>query len=42
MDIHRAPNQPLRGVVVVDGKAASRFTRLWRRIAVLRIRESGF
>ena len=36
------PSQPLRGVVVINGRAESLFTSLWRRIAVLGIRESGF
>nr|WP_318381471.1 HlyD family efflux transporter periplasmic adaptor subunit [uncultured Enterobacter sp.] len=36
------PPQPLRGVVVINGKAESLFTSVWRRIAVLGIRESGF
>jgi len=29
-------------VVVINGRAESLFTSLWRRIAVLGIRESGF
>ncbi len=39
---HASPPQPLRGVVVINGKAESLFTRVWRRIAMLGIRESGF
>lgn len=37
-----APRQPVRGVVVVKGKAESLFTRVWRRTAALGLRESGF
>lgn len=36
------PNQPLRGVVVVEGDAESLFTGIWRRLAALGVRESGF
>lgn len=36
------PSQPFRGVVVINGKAESLFSRIWRRVAVLGIRESGF
>ncbi|WP_437889862.1 HlyD family efflux transporter periplasmic adaptor subunit [Phytobacter sp. V91] len=41
-DGQKPPMQPLRGVVVVKGKPESLFSRLWRRIAVVGIRESGF
>lgn len=37
-----APQQPVRGVVVIQGKAESLFTSAWRRIAALGLRESGF
>jgi putative peptide zinc metalloprotease protein len=36
------PNQPLRGVVVVEGDPESLFTGIWRRLAALGVRESGF
>ncbi|ROP58369.1 putative peptide zinc metalloprotease protein [Enterobacter sp. BIGb0383] len=36
------PAQPLRGVVTIDGEAESLFTGVWRRIAALGVRESGF
>lgn len=43
VDAHaELPAQPLRGVVVIDGKAESLFTGIWRRLAALGVRESGF
>lgn len=36
------PTQPLRGSVVLEGEKASLLGTLWRRIAALGIRESGF
>ncbi|QGU87253.1 site-2 protease family protein [Erwinia sorbitola] len=37
-----APQQPVRGIVVIKGEAESLFTSLWRRVAALGLRESGF
>lgn len=40
-----APEQvshPLRGVVVLDGKAESLLAAAWRRVAAIGVRESGF
>lgn len=37
-----APVQPLRGVVVLDGKSESLLLAAWRRLAALGVRESGF
>jgi putative peptide zinc metalloprotease protein len=36
------PPQPLRGLVVLDGKGESVLGFVWRRIAALGVRESGF
>lgn len=36
------PPQPLRGVVIADGKAESLISSIWRRLAALGVRESGF
>lgn len=36
------PQQPLRGIVIVTGEKTSLAGTLWRRIAALGIRESGF
>ncbi|WP_349573321.1 biotin/lipoyl-binding protein [Azotobacter salinestris] len=41
-DAFAAPAQPLRGVVVLEGAGESPLGFLWRRIAALGIRESGF
>ncbi|OON40254.1 peptidase M50 [Izhakiella australiensis] len=38
----KLPEQPLRGVVVVQGKPESLLMNLWRRLAALGVRESGF
>jgi putative peptide zinc metalloprotease protein len=35
-------NQPLRGVVVLDGARESLLGSAWRRLAALGVRESGF
>lgn len=37
-----APVQPLRGVVVLDGRSESLVVAAWRRLAALGVRESGF
>lgn len=42
LDDFPAPAQPLRGVVVVQGKGESVLGSLWRRLAALGVRESGF
>lgn len=34
--------QPLRGVVLINGHAESLFSSVWRRVAALGLRESGF
>ncbi|MEI7238836.1 HlyD family efflux transporter periplasmic adaptor subunit [Pectobacterium brasiliense] len=36
------PLQPLRGLVVMNGEAESLFTGIWRQVAALGVRESGF
>ena len=36
------PAQPQRGLVVVNGEAESLFTAIWRQVAALGVRESGF
>lgn len=36
------PQQPLRGSVILEGETESILGALWRRIAALGIRESGF
>ena len=36
------PDQPLRGVVVLDGEGESVLGFAWRRLAALGVRESGF
>ena len=42
LDDFAAPAQPLRGVVVIEGKGESLLGSLWRRMAALGVRESGF
>ncbi len=42
LDDFAAPAQPLRGVVVIEGKGESVLGSLWRRMAALGVRESGF
>lgn len=42
LDDFSAPAQPLRGVVVVQGKGESVLGSLWRRLAALGVRESSF
>lgn len=41
-DNEKLPSQPLRGVVIADGKAESIASSIWRRLAALGLRESGF
>nr|WED68373.1 HlyD family efflux transporter periplasmic adaptor subunit [Pectobacterium colocasium] len=36
------PSQPLRGLVVMNGEAESLFAGIWRQVAALGVRESGF
>jgi putative peptide zinc metalloprotease protein len=36
------PHQPLRGVVVLQGRSESVLGVAWRRAAALGVRESGF
>ncbi|MBB2497163.1 HlyD family efflux transporter periplasmic adaptor subunit [Aquipseudomonas ullengensis] len=42
LDSLPAPAQPLRGRVVLDGKGESVLGFVWRRVAALGVRESGF
>ncbi|MDN6873847.1 biotin/lipoyl-binding protein [Pseudomonas citronellolis] len=42
LDAPQAPAQPLRGVVVLDGRGQSVLGYAWRRLAALGVRESGF
>ena len=42
LDAIATPIQPLRGVVVVQGRSESLLGTAWRRIAALGVRESGF
>lgn len=41
-DNEKLPAQPLRGVVIADGQAESVASSIWRRLAALGLRESGF
>ena len=38
----QAPRQPQLGVVVLQGKGESILGAIWRRVAALGVRESGF
>lgn len=42
LDNIAAPTQPLRGVVVMQGRSESLLGTAWRRMAALGVRESGF
>ncbi|PWE45217.1 efflux RND transporter periplasmic adaptor subunit [Pseudomonas prosekii] len=42
LDNIAAPTQPLRGVVVMQGRSESLLGTAWRRLAALGVRESGF
>ncbi|PWE42159.1 peptidase M50 [Pseudomonas prosekii] len=42
LDNLAAPTQPLRGVVVMQGRSESLLGTAWRRLAALGVRESGF
>lgn len=42
LDASVTPSQPLRGVVVLQGRGESLLGTAWRRIAALGVRESGF
>ncbi|RLU05872.1 peptidase M50 [Pseudomonas prosekii] len=42
LDNIAAPTQPLRGVVVMQGRGESLLGTAWRRLAALGVRESGF
>ncbi|MGF6205723.1 biotin/lipoyl-binding protein [Pseudomonas frederiksbergensis] len=42
LDAIATPTQPLRGVVVVQGRSESLLGTAWRRMAALGVRESGF
>ncbi|MEK1905205.1 MAG: biotin/lipoyl-binding protein [Pseudomonas sp.] len=42
LDELAAPAQPLRGLVVLDGQGESVLGFVWRRVAALGVRESGF
>jgi putative peptide zinc metalloprotease protein len=42
LDTIATPTQPLRGVVVVQGRSESLLGTAWRRMAALGVRESGF
>ncbi|OLF56727.1 biotin/lipoyl-binding protein [Pseudomonas chlororaphis] len=42
LDDSATPNQPLRGVVVLQGRGESLLGTAWRRLAALGVRESGF
>lgn len=42
LDELTAPAQPLRGLVVLDGRGESVLGFVWRRVAALGVRESGF
>ncbi|MGE8146380.1 biotin/lipoyl-binding protein [Pseudomonas frederiksbergensis] len=42
LDSIATPTQPLRGVVVVQGRSESLLGTAWRRMAALGVRESGF
>lgn len=42
LDATATPHQPLRGVVVLQGRSESLLGTAWRRLAALGVRESGF
>ena len=42
LDDPHAPAQPLRGLVVLQGRSESLLGTAWRRLAALGVRESGF
>ncbi|QLL13666.1 efflux RND transporter periplasmic adaptor subunit [Pseudomonas chlororaphis] len=42
LDTSVTPSQPLRGVVVLQGRGESLLGTAWRRLAALGVRESGF
>ncbi|AZD05621.1 Membrane-fusion protein [Pseudomonas chlororaphis] len=42
LDADASPSQPLRGVVVLQGRGESLLGTAWRRLAALGVRESGF
>ncbi|AVO56550.1 biotin/lipoyl-binding protein [Pseudomonas chlororaphis] len=42
LDASLTPSQPLRGVVVLQGRGESLLGTAWRRLAALGVRESGF
>ncbi|BBN52041.1 hypothetical protein TRE132_01660 [Pseudomonas chlororaphis subsp. aurantiaca] len=42
LDASVTPSQPLRGVVVLQGRGESLLGTVWRRMAALGVRESGF
>ncbi|PMY33880.1 peptidase M50 [Pseudomonas sp. GW456-L14] len=42
LDASITPSQPLRGVVVLQGRGESLLGTAWRRLAALGVRESGF
>lgn len=42
LDTIATPTQPLRGVVVMQGRSESLLGTVWRRMAALGVRESGF
>ncbi|AZD19494.1 Membrane-fusion protein [Pseudomonas chlororaphis subsp. aurantiaca] len=42
LDASATPSQPLRGVVVLQGRGESLLGTAWRRMAALGVRESGF
>jgi putative peptide zinc metalloprotease protein len=42
LDAGASPSQPLRGVVVLQGRGESLLGTAWRRLAALGVRESGF
>ena len=37
-----APTQPQLGIVILDGRRESILAAIWRRVAALGVRESGF
>ena len=42
LDALPAPSQPVRGLVILEGKGESVLGFVWRRVAALGVRESGF
>jgi len=42
LDSAPTPMQPLRGIVVLQGRGESILGTAWRRMAALGVRESGF